>query len=513
LSATVDRTEVERFRTLIGQQLGLQFEDDKLDTLSEIVRDRMEAHRCSRFAAYEGQLQGQGRRDEVRALAGRLTVGETYFFRYWDHFRAFAEVVLPERIAALRDRRRLRILSAGCASGEEAYSLAMLVRDHLPDREAWDVDILGIDVNPSMIEKARCGRYTRWSLRETTPEAQARNFRADGSQFELDEAVRAMVRFEERNLVNDDTLFWRPGAFDVVFCRNVLMYFRPEAMRAVVQRIWGSLSPAGFLFMGHAETLRGVTNGFHLRHTHETFYYQRRDANEAHESAAATGPTPAPAQQGAPPLDLGDSSWVGAIQRASDRIAQLSRGPQAAQAPTSSASARAPYNRTAADLAPAEELVRQERFAEAMALLHALPQSSFNDPDAQLLHAALLTNSGQLREAESVCVQLLSADELNAGAHYLMALCREHADDRVAALEHDQAATYLDAGFAMPHFHLGLLARRAGDLGKARDELGRALGLLVREDSSRILLFGGGFSREALVELCRSELRASGGAA
>ncbi len=511
MSATVDRAEVERFRTLIGQNLGLQFEDDKLDTLSEVVRDRMDARGCSQFGAYEGQLQGQGRRDELRALAGRLTVGETYFFRYWDHFRAFAQVVLPERIAALRDRRRLHILSAGCASGEEAYSLAMLVRDHLPDREAWDVDILGIDVNPSMIERARRGRYTRWSLRETTAEAQDRNFRADGSQFELDPAVRAMVTFEERNLVNDDAQFWRPGAFDVVFCRNVLMYFRPAAMRAVVQRIWGSLSPGGFLFMGHAETLRGVTNGFHLRHTHETFYYQRRDPSEAdaHESAAATErQRPAPAQHAAAPLDLGDSSWVGAIQRASDRIAQLARGPQAPAASTLSRTAGDPR---LLDLAPAEELVRQERFAEAMALLHALPTSSFNDPDAQLLRAALLTNSGQLREAESVCAQLLSADELNAGAHYLMALCREHADDRVAAIEHDQAATYLDAAFAMPHLHLGILARRAGDLGQARAELGRALGLLVREDTSRILLFGGGFSREALVELCRSELRASGG--
>jgi chemotaxis protein methyltransferase CheR len=515
VSATVDRGDVERFRTLLGQQLGLHFEDDKLDALSDVVRDRMDALGCSRFGAYESRLRGPGLGDEVRALAGRLTVGETYFFRYWDHFRAFAEVVLPERVAALRDRRRLRILSAGCASGEEAYSLAMLVRDHLPEREAWELDIRGIDVNPSMIEKARRGRYTRWSLRETTAEAQARNFRADGGQFELDQAVRAMVTFEERNLVDDDAPFWQPGAFDAVFCRNVLMYFRPEAMRAVVQRIWGSLAPGGFLFLGHAETLRGVTNAFHLRHTHETFYYQRRDASEAdaHESAAPTEwPRPAAAQQVAAALDLGDSSWVGAIQRASDRIAQLSRGPQTAPALAGSTSSRRADDPAALDLAPAQELLRQERFVDAMALLHALPSSAFNDPDAQLLRAALLTNSGQLREAESVCAQLLAADELNAGAHYLMALCREHAEDRAAAIEHDQAATYLDAAFAMPHFHLGLLAKRSGDLAQARAELGRALGLLVREDSSRILLFGGGFSREALVELCRSELRASGGA-
>jgi chemotaxis protein methyltransferase CheR len=144
-----------------------------------------------------------------------------------------------------------------------------------------------------------------------------------------------------------------------------------------------------------------------------------------------------------------------------------------------------------------------------MDLLQALPSSSRSDPDAQLLRAALLTNSGKLEDAEGVCAQILEADELSAGAHYLMALCREHAGDRAASLEHDQAAIYLDAEFAMPHLHIGLLSRRAGDRDRARAELGRALSLLTREDASRILLFGGGFSREALVALCRAELRAS----
>jgi chemotaxis protein methyltransferase CheR len=125
----------------------------------------------------------------------------------------------------------------------------------------------------------------------------------------------------------------------------------------------------------------------------------------------------------------------------------------------------------------------------------------------------LLTNSGHLPEAERVCAQMLSADELHAGAHYLMALCRESAGDTGAAIEHGQAAAYLDATFAMPHLHLGLLARRAGDLPLARSELSRALGLLAREEAARILLFGGGFGREALAALCRSELRASGGVA
>ncbi len=309
-----------------------------------------------------------------------------------------------------------------------------------------------------------------------------------------------------RNLVEDDPSFWRPASFDIVFCRNVVMYFTPDVMRSVIARMSGALAPGGFLFLGHAETLRGTSQDFHLRHTHETFYYQRRDAADQ-PPAPAAHPWSAPPRAELPCASVGldGPSWVSAIERSSTRIAQLARSPQ--DAPSE------PAERPALDLQPAVDLLRRERFAEAMELLAALPTSSEDDPDAQLLRAVLLTNGSRIREAEQVCARILSGDELNAGAHYLMALCREHAGDRAAAADHDQMATYLDPAFAMPHLHLGLLARRRGDLDAARPELTRALDLLEREDGSRILLFGGGFSREALLSLCRSELRGCSGGA
>jgi chemotaxis protein methyltransferase CheR len=173
-------------------------------------------------------------------------------------------------------------------------------------------------------------------------------------------------------------------------------------------------------------------------------------------------------------------------------------------------SARATQRPPAWDRTLALELLGKERFSEATELLRTLPAESKSDPDTQLLMAVLLTNGGDLPEAEKVCRHVLNLDELNAGAHYLMALCREHAGDHASTLQHDQAAIYLDSTFAMPHLHLGLVAKRSADTETARRELGRALALLDREDASRILLFGGGFAREALVEFCRAELRASG---
>ncbi len=135
-----------------------------------------------------------------------------------------------------------------------------------------------------------------------------------------------------------------------------------------------------------------------------------------------------------------------------------------------------------------------------------MPPEAGQDSDVLLLTAVLLAHSGQLAAAAEVASRLLTKDELNAGAHYVLALSCEGIGDGVAAANHDHFAVYLDPDFAMPRLHLGLLAKRAGDTAAARRELSQALLLLQREDASRLLLFGGGFTREGLVALCQAEL-------
>jgi chemotaxis protein methyltransferase CheR len=475
-------------------------EEDRAAALSELLRRRTDSHHLE---AYLAQLEAPEGSGEVRRLAQEVTVGETYFFRNVAQFQAFEEVALPACVQARPAQQNVRILSAGCASGEEPYSLAMALQKRGLDLEGRTVTLKGLDVNSLVIGKAIEGRYSSWSLRETPADLRDRYFRYDGRDYQLESAVRGMVSFEERNLVDDDPLFWREGAFDVIFCRNVLMYFTPEAVSAVVARMARSLSPGGFLFLGYAESLRGLSQDFHLRHTHETFYYQRRDDRE---TTIATGSRPRPAWH-----DHGDSSWMEAIQRASERVERLARGPSSV-APLGESVPQAIVDSTPVgwDMRPTVELLRRERFADAMALLRALPDGSRSDPDAQILEAVLLANSGAVSEAEAMCTQILAGNDLHAGARYVLALCREHVGDRAAALEHNRVASYIDARFAMPHLHLGLLARREGDTDRARQELGRAAALLELEDASRILLFGGGFSREALIDLCRREIRACG---
>jgi chemotaxis protein methyltransferase CheR len=502
----VTAVDTERFRVVIARRLGLHFDQSRLGMLTDVLRRRVTASSLSAHVYLAG-LETNRFDDDVGALSQELTVPETYFFRNADQFRAFKDVALPDRMNADIGGRRLRILSAGCASGEEAYSVGILLRDALDS--SWDATVLGVDVNPVVVRQAKRARYSAWSLRETPRDVQQRCFKQDGREFVLDEAWRSAVKFEARNLVQDDWQLWQPDSYDVVFFRNVVMYFTPEQAQSVVARIARALKPGGYLFLGHAETLRGVSGDFHLRHTHETFYYERKDQLGSSARSSTTGAPSRRLNAAAPDAGEPAETWVEAIGRASARVQSLtgSTQPSASVVAGSTRAEAAP----AWDLGEAFDLLREERFTEASELIRHLAPESRHDPDVLLLSAALLTHGGRWIEAEQACQRLLNVDELSAGAHYLLALCRESALDRSGALHHDHVAVYLDPGFAMPHLHLGLLARRAGDLAAAQRALGQALLLLQREDGSRLLLFGGGFNRETLVALCRTELVGCGG--
>ncbi len=505
---------VALFRALVGQHFGLQLDDDKLPLLAEVLERRAQANRLD-SATYLASLAVPSA-PELGALAEELTVGETYFFRNADQFEAFTRVVIPARIAARSAQRTINVLSAACASGEEPYSLAIALRGAVDP--SWTISIRGVDVNPAAIRRATAARYTTWSLRETPSELQHAWFRADGRELVLDPRIRSAVRFELRNLTVDDAELWAPETYDAIFCRNVLMYFTPAVAQQVVARIHRALVPGGYLFLGHAETLRGLSQAFRLCHSHDTFYYQRRDRAERPDTIAPRSITlpitlpisvaPAAADaawlaEPATPVELAPDGWIDAIHRATERIRRL------VEVTPERGSGADVTSRPA--IARVLELLREERFAEAGTQLDALPPELAREPALLLVRAVALTHGGKFAEAEAVCQRLLAIDELDAGAHYVIALCREGAGDRAGAIDHDQTAAYLDPMFAMPRLHRGLIARRDGDRETARRELDQALLLLQREDPARVLLFGGGFQREALIALCRAELASAGG--
>lgn len=492
-----DLEAVLRFRELVTARLGLHFRDDHLDQLRDVL-STMAGEATGGASGYMARIAAAAPdAPELRALASALTVSETYFFRNLDQFRALEERVLPE-CAAAAARRPLRILSAGCASGEEPYSIAIVARELEAGGVIHGAEITGIDVSTQALAKARRAHYTAWALRGTPERIRGEYFQRRGRDFVLRSDIAGAVRFEERNLARADRDFWRPAIFDVVFFRNTFMYFAPDVAAATIARIAQALVPGGYLFIGHAETLRGLSDAFELQHSHETFYYRRRDAtSRPMPSHAVRKQTAIPAA-----IDrLTDDSWFHAIGAASSRVTELVE--EALTRPTPPSAGPEPPSRHPTH-ASALALLGEERYAEA--LVH-VDSTAAEDADALLLRAVLLTNLGRFEHAADACHAVLQADPLSSGAHYLLALHARHAGDLVRARRHDEAAIYLDGDFAMPHLHLGLLARSLGDFHTAHHHLAQAIQRLRREDSARLLLFGGGFTREALLQLCEAELK------
>ncbi|WP_432825044.1 CheR family methyltransferase [Dactylosporangium sp. CA-092794] len=501
---------VERLRRLLAERLGMAFDDKKDSLLAEILQQRATQHGLS-DRGYLDRL-ATAWTAELAALAEALTVNETYFFRNIEQFRVLDQVALPERLRGRAGDRRLDLLSVGCSTGEEAYTLAMVVAGRVPD--GWETAIVGLDVNRGALRKAMAGRYSTWSLRETPEAARRRWFQAGDDGVEIDARLRGRVRFVEHNVAREDLLLFAPDTYDVVFCRNLLMYLTPDAGRAVVERITRALTPGGYLFLGHTDTLGSRPPGLSVHHSHGTFYY-RRETAQGDRRETAPGDRRETAQ--------GDRRETARREGAPGDWRELARKPEArpvARKPEAGSVARKPEAGSVARQAEAVPVVRPrpreqavrllqaERFGDALRVLDAITGAEADRPDTWLVRGCALAHLGDTGRAAELCRRLLERDSLFADAHQLLADCCEGDDDHAAAQRHHRIAAQLDAGFAMPRLRLGLLARRLDDRRTAEVELDRAVRLLRDETAERIALFGGGFGRAALIALCRAELAA-----
>ncbi|MGI5862381.1 MAG: CheR family methyltransferase [Myxococcales bacterium] len=267
----------EEFRLLaelIYEHCGILFRADMRYLLERRLASRLKANGLADFSAYYRLLRFDPRRKpELEAAVEALTTNETYFFREPQQLRAFSEELLP-RLARERARSgRLRIWSAGCSTGEEAYTIAMLVQ-HSRLFVGWDVEILGSDISRRVLAVARRGIYQKSSLREPMPEHLARCFRVEGSSYVVADEIRQMVTFGHMNLLDENTLLLI-GHMDVIFCRNVMIYFDLAARRRVLKSFHSKLVDGGYLLLGHSESLINVTADFELVHLKHDLVYRK----------------------------------------------------------------------------------------------------------------------------------------------------------------------------------------------------------------------------------------------
>jgi chemotaxis protein methyltransferase CheR len=256
--------EFRLLRDFVHERFGLYFDDNHRNTLRARLATRVSSLDLGSFEDYYHYLRfGPQRNEELARMASHLTNNETYFFREMPQLQVFREHVLRS-IKERKTRsgeRRLRILSAGCSTGEEVMTLAMIVYDSGQFFWNWDVELIGLDVDEAALEKARRGVYYHNSFRGLAAEIRERHFSKEGAGERVREPLRRLIRFRQGNLVEARSFEELPP-LDAIFCRNVLIYFSDQAIRKVVDHFWNALSAEGYLLLGHAESLSRITDRF-----------------------------------------------------------------------------------------------------------------------------------------------------------------------------------------------------------------------------------------------------------
>jgi len=465
--------EFTEVRAVLDRAAGLVFDESRRDSLCYSLGERMTACVCSTVAEYMTVLRNGARAaEEMQLLLNEVTIQETHFFRNPPQFRALRQHVLPALVrAAATGHRKLRIWSAGCSTGEEPYSIAMLVRELLPLLDGWDIQIVATDISTRALDAARAGRYSARSLGVADPTDVARWFIRDGSDFVVRPEVRELVQFRRHNLVSDPAPF-DDEAIDLILCRNVTIYFSRDTTRSLMTRLHHRLSDGGYLFLGHSETLWQINDSFRLVTLGDAFVYRRDGEDPAGPVRQSDRRTILPDRR------TGDDGLSAGERRAGKADRRSARW-EALTKPRSLSLPRSGRDRDTDDVG-------------GSALVGA----------AGLAAARSALSEGHYEEAAEIARGVAAADPLGVDAHYLCGLALVNLGRDSEALVHLRKAVYVDpkAGFA--HFLLAGALARSGDARAASRSYQAAAETLGRHNDDHIAAELGGRDVQELVDLC-----------
>ncbi len=465
----------------IAERMGLYFPRSKWRSLEQALGTAAvelglkNAQECA-----EWFMSSPLSREHVETLAGYLTIGETYFLRENRCFEILEHEVIPDMLRAKKGHeQRLRIWSAGCATGEEPYSIAIMLHrmgDLLP---GYDLSILATDINPHALRKARAGVYSEWAFRTAPPWFKENFFRQAGDkQYELLPHIKNMVTFSFLNLVEDSypSLTTGSNALDMIFCRNVLMYFTPELAKKVVARFKLCLLEGGWLFVSPCEVSNTFLSGFKPVAFPDATLYRKQGIGEKAESEKGRN---------------GETELV-------MNLSPIHRFP------ASPVQESSPVQEEVSHYQQALALYERGAYSEAAAMAASHLSRESNDTQALALLCRIYANEGKLDDALRASDQALAADKLSAGLHYLRAVILQEQgmnDEAAASLK---KALYLDQDLVLAHFTLATLEQRKGKVKESQRHFNNALSLLDRYRPDEIIPESDGMFAGRLKEIIRT---------
>lgn len=458
---------LSRLSSLLAVSAGLHFPESRWDDLERGLNAAAWDSGMTDVCSYASRLLSAAlTRTQIERLASHLTVGETYFFRDETSFAALEEHILPELLHARQGGdRRLRIWSAGCSTGEEAYSIAILLDRLIPDQRGWHITILGTDINPLVLRKAAKGVYGEWSFRGGPGWVREKYFREmQAGRFEILPHIRGRVTFSYLNLADDvyPSLTNNTKAMDVILCRNVLMYFTEPQARQVAEKLGHALIDGGWLMVSATETSQTLVPRLKAVELHgRTFYRRIRSADFlvcTDEEAIPVSCTSAES------VDLQDQNLS-----------------------VPEPMTPAPATHVQLQVTESDDVNRRA-----------------DDPAVMSRTARDYADRGRLDDAVAWCERAVAADKLNPQYHYLLGTIEQERGRHDAAARSLVRALYLDPDFVPAHFTLGNLRLSQDQQRDAERHFDIALALLRAQPRDEVLPESDGLTAGRLVEIIES---------
>ena len=473
-----------KFKNIVNQRCGLYFRDYDLKDLEKAISARMAIGQIdSSLSYYNLLLFSDKKEDELRELLNLLTVNHTYFFRNEPQFKALKEKILPEIVSRKLNvpqvKPSLRIWSAGCSTGEEPYTIAMIVAEVIPDFKNWDIQILATDASTKALDEAVKGIYGSNSMRLTSEAYRDKYFKIISTKvaekFRIDDDIRGMVKFGYFNLM--DEVY--PQNYDLIFCRNVVIYFETETTIKVMQKIYESLNDQGYLLIGYSESLQFIADKFKMHDWQEAIYY-RKDKTQSDLIIAG--------QEQAPEVPDFD-----------EIIEQLS------QLEVEASTDGSP-RKIQEILVEIIKCMHLKKYAQAIAYVNEAITLDKQNIEPYYLAAEISMNQSKFSEAKHWLSLAVKLDPLFPAAHYLLGCINIEEGKFDQAKESLKKTLYLDQDFSLAHFYLGNIYKKQDSVDSAIREYRNTLKGLLKNKLNDIIAYSGGFNVATLVSACRDNL-------
>jgi chemotaxis protein methyltransferase CheR len=504
MNNTISEGLLNRFSEFVAAQIGLHFPEQRLSDLERGIRSSLQefgfkdTESCIKWL-----LSSPLTKNQIEILASHLTVGETYFFRDNKSFEILAEHILPELIHRRKSAEKsLRIWSAGCATGEEPYSIAILLKKLIYDPGDWNITILATDINPRFLQKASEGLYSEWSFRDTPRWVKEGYFsKTKQGHFEISPSIKKVVKFSYLNLIDDTypSLTNNTNAMDVIFCRNVLMYFDQERQKKVIQNLYRCLVDGGQLIVSPSETSHVFFSEFRMVNLDGVIFYkkEREKARTAEDLIHKDIP-----------YHLTSENTAYSLQPPIEYIAGQKSDVFFPQAPGKAPPLETEVQTTEIlQLTPYEEalkLYKQGCYEEAADKIRFPLSNNKIRYETIALLARVYANQGKLSEALEWCEKAIVEDKMNPTCYYLLATIQQekgHVEEAVKSL---RRALYLDQKFVLAHFALGNLTLQQGNFKEAKKHFENVLSLLTAYRLEDVLPESDGITAGRLIEIIQT---------